>query len=237
MSFSHYERCPRCLDQGRDSRGDNLGVYTDGSAHCFSCGYHRHPSGFTLWDVKEKEDGPKGSLPADFTREVPAAGWQWLLQWGLPYSYWKKYTGYSQAEDRLVLTVGDPVRFSIGRYLGADGHRKWKAYGNTHETAEVIGNQETATRAIVVEDLISAHKVGQLQICIPLFGTAIHNAHKQALKALGRPIVLWLDGDQAGPVKRKAVALQALLGLSVDIRVTPKDPKAYSLDEIKRLTS
>lgn len=36
---SYKAACPRCRKKGRDQSGDNLAVYTDGSAHCFSCGY------------------------------------------------------------------------------------------------------------------------------------------------------------------------------------------------------
>jgi len=46
------------------------------------------------------------------------AGWKWLLQYGLPLSYWQKHCGYSEKENRLVFTVGTPTRFSIGRLLG-----------------------------------------------------------------------------------------------------------------------
>lgn len=39
----HYERCPRCAEEGRDTSEDNLGVYDDGHAYCFSCEYYRSP--------------------------------------------------------------------------------------------------------------------------------------------------------------------------------------------------
>lgn len=38
-----HEQCPRCVEIGRDTTGDNLAVYEDEegnlSSHCFSCGY------------------------------------------------------------------------------------------------------------------------------------------------------------------------------------------------------
>lgn len=34
-----HVRCPECAREGRDSKGDNLAVYEDGSVYCFACGY------------------------------------------------------------------------------------------------------------------------------------------------------------------------------------------------------
>ena len=40
---SHHDRCPKCAQVGRDRHGDNLSVWTDGSQHGCSGGYHRKP--------------------------------------------------------------------------------------------------------------------------------------------------------------------------------------------------
>jgi twinkle protein len=36
----HKEQCPRCREAGKDTKGNNLGVYEDGSCYCFSCKYY-----------------------------------------------------------------------------------------------------------------------------------------------------------------------------------------------------
>lgn len=122
------EACPKCVANGKDSRGDNLVVWPDTSGHCFSCGYHRFPKTYTIKEIKEYV--PKSLLPFDFTREVPNHAWQWLLQWGLGIQYWKESVGYSPSQQRLIFRVGDtqlidgrlqrcgtPLAFSLGRYL------------------------------------------------------------------------------------------------------------------------
>ena len=245
--FLGYEQCPKCSAEGRDRRGDNLGVYSDGSSHCFSCGYHRFPKRYVR-EVKEVNDEEKQVLPADFTREVPAEGWKWLLQWGLPYTYWKPYTGYSPKYDRLVLTFGEPIRFSQGRYLGndpgekgADGKwirrppRKWHFWGDGHGYVEILeppeGGQKQAV--VLVEDLVSAHKVRQVAPALCLFGTNIHNIALQALIETKRPVTLWLDQDQLPLLAPKINRLQTFLRHPVGYVSTEKDPKAYSLEEIK----
>jgi DNA primase len=88
----------------------------------------------------------------------------------------------------------------------------------------------------LVEDWLSANKVGQITEALPLFGTEIHPAHLYYLSDKSdRPIVLWLDKDQEGRSFKKAARLELLTGRPVKIITTTKDPKALSLDEIKEV--
>lgn len=219
-----YEPCPKCREQGQDRSGDNLAVYSDGSSYCFA--RHGRISNANVLLAPEREeldDGTKSVLPRDFTREIPAAAWKWLLQYGLPFSYWKAYCGYSPVEERLVFTVGNPVRFSIGRYCGADAgeraksdptFRKWYMWGD-HRSGppELLGNPDSseAKGVVLVEDLISAHKVAQVIPSIPLFGSTINEKVIAAVRALDRPVIVWLDADQWGVLPKKLNRLQAFL--------------------------
>lgn len=230
MKRYHYEPCPRCRERGRDTRGDNLVSYYDGSGHCFSCGYHRFPKYAALKSInKVKDNVPKSLLPFDFTREVPATALKWLLQYGLPYTYWKESIGYSPKEERLVFTVGNPTQFSIGRYVGMRDMRKWYVWGDSHRHTEAIGNGPVV---VLVEDLISAHKVGQVTTAIPLFGTKIHPCHLYYLINDIRPVILWLDKDQEYNVKKQALQLQSLINREVRVVSTDKDPKYLTEKEI-----
>lgn len=238
MSRLRYEPCPNCVLNGRDRAGDNFVVYPDDSAHCFSCANHRFPSFSTRFNLNKRElNVPKALLPGDFTREVPGYALKWLLQWGIPYTYWKEYLGFSPKEDRLIFCVGSPTAFSIGRYVGTskDQPRKWYVWGDPHKHCESIGEGETI---VLVEDLISAHKVALSGVnAVPLFGTQVHKAVLYYLLNSNKPIVMWLDKDQQGPVKQKALHLGSLLGYPVKTLVTDNDPKTYSIEEIKCLIS
>jgi DNA primase len=86
---------------------------------------------------------------------------------------------------------------------------------------------------VLVEDLVSAHKVRQVTACLPLFGTTLYPKTVQALRALKRPVVLWLDSDQYTLLPPKINRLQAFLDVPVRFVKTEKDPKAYSLEEIR----
>ena len=227
--------CPKCRENGGDSRADNLLLYEDGGGHCFACGYHLYPKHYNPVIKQEKDYHATALLPADFTREVPAKAWKWLLQYGLPISYWRPFVGYSERDSRLIFTVGDPVCFSIGRDLTGEVKRKWFVWGNSHNTAVSYGQQESGTKTVLVEDIVSAHKVGRVSISIPLFGTVTHPCHLNLIKHIGLPVVLWLDADQAPYIRKKATQISMYTGLPVEIIQTNKDPKALSEEEIKEL--
>lgn len=227
--FLRYEPCPKCREIGRDNKGDNLAVYSDGSMHCFSCRHHVFPNVFTRRVVKE-ENVPKTLLPSDFTREVPTHALKWLLQWQLPWSYWKNTIGFSAKENRLIFLVGDGPQFSIGRYVGDDTtKRKWYVWGDCHKHAEIIGTGEIT---VVVEDLISAHKLGQITRAMPIFGTTLHTPHKYFLQQQRQPVVLWLDNDQRHNTPKIAANLSSLLNVPVHCLSTEHDPKSYSIGQL-----
>ena len=243
--FIRYEPCEKCRERGKDSRGDNLAVYSDGGGHCFSCGYHLYPPTSSRLAVRiEPEAKAKRILPDDFTRDVPARCWQWLLQYGLPYDYWKDIVGWSEKYQRLVFRVGDPLQFSIGRYLPGDGldnqtlskghKRKWHVWGDAHKHIERLG--EESRSIILVEDLISAHKVGQVSECIPLFGTQVSPALLYYLRQKDN-IILWLDNDQLDTMPKKCSNLEVLTGCKVSYINSIKDPKEYNAKEISQYIS
>lgn len=242
------EPCPECRKRGRDRRGDNLGIYSDGGSHCFSCGYHRWPKHLIREERKERGTESE-ALPRDFTRDVPAAGWKWLLQYGLPYSYWKPFVGYSEADSRLIFPVGEPTRFSTGRYipdaapetgavgtrtLGTRQPRKWYVYGDRGQYVESVG-RGLPGEIVLVEDIVSAHKVGQLTPSVCLFGTNLSDPVLRYLIQQDRPVGLWLDEDQWELLGKKIGRLQTFLGPPVRHIRTEKDPKGHSLNEIREI--
>lgn len=261
--------CPRCRERGQDTRGDNLGIYDDGTVHCYACGYHPAPKVPLLKKETISGSEDKAVLPFDFSREVPTRAWKWLLQFGLSYSYWKPFVGWSEYYSRLILTVGSPTRFSIGRYIegvvaegngvGADGNglgrppgsiagvleaslsggpstRKWRIWGDRGEYVEVLGGRSEGP-VVLVEDLISAHKVAQVSTCIPLFGTKVLDSTMRTLVSLKRPVALWLDADQYPLLAPKINRLQTFLEAPVRYIHTDKDPKRYGITEIQDIVS
>lgn len=178
-------------------------------------------------------------LPSDFSREVPSHALQWLLQYGLPFSYWSPFIGWSEKDQRLVFFVGTGPEFSIGRFLPRQpvekSPRKWFVWGNSHKTPHIIGNTHEASQIVLVEDLISAHKVGQRVPSLCLFGTSVFPSCIPVLRFLKLPIVMWLDKDQEGTLQRKCNTLASMTNLPVRYVTTKDDPKLHSVKQIEEV--
>lgn len=248
-----YEGCPKCISNGRDTRNDNMSVFEDGSKHCWSCGYHQFPKHYV--PRVQKEEVNAAVLPTDFSRGIPQHALQWLLQWGLPNSYWKPFIGWSEKHSRLVFTVGDGPAFSQGRYIPrelalptgreagtspAKDIRKWRVWGECHKAPHILGDYQKAegyvndTPIILVEDIISGHKIsvaGFPTIC--LFGTKIFDSIIPVLRHINLPVVVWLDKDQEQTMPKKCNWLSIVTGLPVNYIVTDDDPKSHSLQSVK----
>jgi len=254
---SYTTQCPRCAQLGRDTSEDNLRVYPDGSSHCFACGYHEHAKRFK--PKVDHVDESKNTLPSDFSREIPARAWQWLLQYGLSYRYWLPYCGYSEKDRRLIFTIGGTpgvlgvehsVAFSIGRYIPEPGEegaapRKWYVYGNPHRQAHLIlpegsdnpRNKREEKQVILVEDIVSAHKVGRYNACIPLFGSEPHDSVVSLIRHLDLPVLFWLDKDQMSGIQKKCVHMSGLTNQPVSYVFTEQDPKACSMELIQKVAN
>lgn len=239
--FIGYEPCEKCRENGGDRRGDNKALYSDGGSHCFSCGTHTFPKHYKAVNEEIRTED-KAILPYDYTGEIPSNAWQWLLKYGLSWRYWQAHCGYSPAHQRLVIKVGEPTDFSIGRYIPpATGTGdvavskqppKWFVYGNASRKSHLFGS--TSSKEIVlVEDVISGHKLGYYErLALPLFGTNVHDCHLRTLRHIGLPIVMWLDKDQQIHARQRANRLSTFTGLPVRYVFTDADPKELSFKQI-----
>ena len=238
--FLGYEACPKCRDRGADRRGDNLAIYSDGGRHCFSCGYHQYPKNYRSVISEEIRTEDKAKFPNDFTREIPSRAWKWILQYGLSTRYWQPYCGYSESQERFIITVGEPINFSIGRDVSiphetSKPKRKWFVWGNCHERSHLFGPLESPF-IVCVEDIVSAHKVGQAgYLTLPLFGTTVHDCHFRTMLHLGLPVVMWLDMDQQALAHKRATRISSIIGKPVRNIFTDNDPKSIPINEIKEI--
>jgi hypothetical protein len=180
----------------------------------------------------DHEQPDKIALPSDFTREVPGTAWKWLLQYGLPWRYWQPFVGWSEKDTRLVFTLGTPTFASTGRYMGEGKAPKWFHYGDVKRHPVLYGELESAKCVVIVEDPISAHKVGQVTLATPMLGTSVSERLVPILRHLGLPVVMWLDKDQQKFAQRRAHWLRIVTGLQVTYRFTDKDPKLLTLKQI-----
>jgi hypothetical protein len=181
-------------------------------------------------------------LPGDFSPEIPAPGLAWLYRYGITPSEIDVFQiGYSPSLRRVILPVfdrGGELIYWQGRYLGdhkADGARK---YTNQYQ----LGRAETyffneappVERGVVlVEDILSAIKVGRVVSAVGLLFATIPRALVQSLVERGYTrIWLWLDADKAGYSARQLIRLRSF-NYPVRRVYSPLDPKCYSEKEIR----
>lgn len=214
------------------------------SCYCFRCGYQRYSDVGTLSleelaKIKElnkqaKEVRLTVELPEDFTEDIPLIGRLWLYKGGVGPSLWKKYSiGWSDTLQRVIMPIFDNSKLvwfqaravhpgQMPKYIGPDGDRSTLVF----KTGEHTGKSVT-----VVEDMMSAYRVGEITATCSLLGTKITTAQANILGQYDL-VTTWLDDDAAG--KRGAYDVRRAVGLVTEVRniSTTKDPKCYSREEI-----
>lgn len=87
---------------------------------------------------------------------------------------------------------------------------------------------------VIVEDPFSAIKVamaGYQVFC--LYGSSLKRSLLPHFTKMKKPVILWLDGDQAGIDASAKISNQLKLYTQCIINFTPEDPKCYSKNEIR----
>lgn len=249
---TRHEQCPKCAANGRDKHKDNLAVYSDGHAWCYSCGYYQpadRKSMEALYKLLEKKVIPlppetkqpisssifgTPTLPTDVVPALPAEAFTWLQKYQIGIPERSKYRiGWSPSRERVIFPFYDKEKLLI--WTGRDVSKrpevpKWTVYGFPHIDDVILGDiSNTSEKTLVlVEDPISAIKVSNAYRCLPLFGAHITKSRITRLHALGyRNIAIWLDYDKV----QKAIDYRELCRQFFDkvaVVVTERDPKEYS---------
>jgi len=192
-----------------------------------------------LRTIKASPDG-EVKLPTDYTLDVPSRHAVWYYKYGIGDSLAREYRiGWSDELQRIIIPVyqGDflvavqmraVLTGHTPKYLNLGG----KSIGGCMFYSQPIKPSETI---IVTEDIMSAIKVGRVFNAVSIMGTTMTPARAMTLCSLTNKVIIWLDGDAAG-IKgaRRAEKQLGLYGIEARVIRTPKDPKDYSLQEIKK---
>jgi hypothetical protein len=237
--FIRQERCPECAKQGRDVSADNLAIYSDGHTHCFSCGYHTFADGIKQFNAKPNPATTplEIALPQDCDVEYPQVALDWVGQYDLnEFDLLTQSALWSNYRKRLIFPIYDGGGALIayqGRYFGNDPKEpKWFGKGNLKDTFNFIGE---GSPLVLVEDVISAIKVGKLTKAMPLYGSFISYNVWKRLKLMGfNDICVWLDPDK----RKEAVKFSSnglLFGLHTRTIFSDRDPKELNYLEIEEI--
>jgi len=231
--FIEHQPCPKCGSK------DNLGVYID-HVFCFGCGYYK--SSYHIGRVLSKEKRPTiVTLPDDVTTTIPAIADNWLKKYEISQiELLNNNVVWSEKYQRLIFPYFGEDKYNLlgyqGRYFGKEQKPKWFSQGNLDKVIKIFNLQNIErTGIILVEDIVSAMKVGRQFAAMPLFGSFVSAEKIIKLMQLFpiTEVILWLDNDK---YKEAHTYCRQLLSLGINSRVihSIKDPKEYNNEQIEK---
>ena len=181
-------------------------------------------------------------LPADFTLDIPANRLSWLLEASItPYMARKVGIGYTPKYQRIVLPVYDAdnnlvftqnravIKGQQPKYLNPSVNREAILYFAAPQDADF-------STVVVVEDILSAIRVGEFIPTYSLLGTKVSLIQANLLIQYAH-ILIWLDPDKAGVDGTKKLKKLAGLVSQVTVVTSDADPKNLTNQEIKDILS
>ena len=245
VSIVSKDRCPKCAELGKDTKGDNLVSYSDGHSYCYGCGYTLSSSTRKLSNFINNNSQPppvkhKVFLPSDCTFEYPISALEWVGQYEVKTGYLlRNRVMWSPSKERLIFPIigGEEDYLAyVGRNFNlSDGKPKWVGYGDLKNTYHLIG--ESKGTLVLCEDIISAIKLSSITQAMPIFGNHIGiERWKRIFKIVSREVqcIIWLDPDMRVKSLREG-ALGASIGLDTRVVFSDKDPKEHTYNEIKEI--
>lgn len=194
--------------------------------------------------------------PKDFSLETLAWLYKYYIFDELIYKYSIRYCPYTSYTTKTgQLFEGESLLFPIISKLEIVAYQQ-RFFPNKQFYSKdikkhifVAGNHATST-VVLVEDFISAIRIGELENCIWLQGTGLTKDLSNYIIRHYHHIKLWLDGDEAGAkaaegiynslikrleIETKDNAFAVRCSLTVRNITTENDPKSYSNEEIRRV--
>ena len=169
--------------------------------------------------------------------EWPPACRLWLLKAGLSRADLPGLGAYYHpASDRVVLPVLDSAGGLLFWQARAVDGRQPKYLAPDIPKDSFVAQYGKANEVTLVEDLLSAYKVGTVAEAWSLMGTSINKLALSLLLSRGCKVNVWLDPDAAGQ-RASTKVLASLRAVGVEARniVSAKDPKLIHRYEIKEL--
>lgn len=219
MSFLGFHPCEKCGSSDANAEYEN-------SFYCFSCATLTRKGGKHLKRLDALKE-VRVCNGISLTKELPTEAKKWLLGYGLTpteigkFSYAKKRQGKYGLMDCSLLVLYHSDTYWCARNFGkgvkylSSGEKPFVTYGDNPDTM------------VLVEDIISAIKVGRQFTATPMLGSMPHKdtaTHLQGFKN----VCLWPDFDKRLESLKSARNLSEKIGVRVKIILTEKDPKEYS---------
>ncbi len=233
-----FTQCPRCAKLGKDTSKDNLCIFEDQHAYCFGCGYHRRAPD-SLANMSQKMAGKAlktstTTLDLDgCTQALPKEPLVWLRRYGITdEEIYRHGLCWNPESKQLVFPVLENERVVATCSRSFNGGAKYLTKGNTKHYK--VFPKQASNVYVLVEDFVSAIKVGRHYNCIPLLGAHVSLGLILSLVSYKPRLRIFLDPDKRlEAMKYTARALQYLK--DVGTIIADKDPKDYDDFNLKRI--
>ena len=218
------------------------------NAYCFRCGSQpfEMKGEMSLEELKQMKElnhaahtsKLKLALPEDFSHDIPLEGRLWLYSGGITESTWKEFgIGYSESLRRVILPVYNDKKALVWYQCRAVFKGQSPKYIQPSDGRDTVifkcGNSISNKQCVIVEDILSAIRVGKHTVAASILGTKITTSQAQALSQFDT-VVTWLDSDKAGVKGAQAIRKTLQLVTRVTNVVTKKDPKCLSDEQIRQ---
>lgn len=214
--------------------------------HCFRCGAHEFkPHGLQRLDdlIRRRNelaylDEQKVYLPKDYTLDIPEKEMLWFLQYGISPELARQHRiGWSESLSRIVLPVYDEADELVALQMrSTDPNVKPKYLNPTgpRVSASVFMSGKPTGATVLVEDILSAIKVGRVHHATAMLGLNLTDERAMTIASVNTDVIVWTDNDRAGKQGRLTATRQLLLlGMNTFWVRSECDPKTYNLEEIR----
>lgn len=232
-SFIEMEECPACHIPGSKK---TFARYNDGHAYCFYCKHYESGNILTVLERPEN-DSQEVKLPYDAQKEIPVKCLIWLSQYEITRQELLNHDiMYSKDRDFLIFPYyGDDKQLVAwqARDFKPNPKSKWYSKGPLEDVYKFCG--ERSNKCVIVEDIVSAIKVGRVRQALPIFGTNCRARRLSSLKLLGiDELAIWLDPDAL--FKGLSISSEAqTYGFKTRLISSAHDPKEETIETIERV--
>jgi len=177
-------------------------------------------------------------LPYDFSEDMPKTALQWFYKYGIfKEDIAKFHFGFSSKYNRIILPIfeGETLVYYQSRSLDTPSKINPKYINVRQVNAKNVYfknfSHSENKDLVVVEDILSAIKVGKVTNTVSLLGSYIPKSFYKLCEDFDT-IFLWLDRDKLKSSIMYSKQLRLLTGKRVAVILREKDPKEYTEEEI-----
>ena len=221
-----FSACPRCRKRGNDRTGNNLAEYTE-NFYCFACGYNKAKRSISRVNDAFSPTIASNVNQLQTVNQLPKVAIDWLSKYQITPEEMKQFR-WCEEKSLLVLYQSDD--YWQGRVFSDSSDFKYKSQG----IKPFIQYGTDNDTLVLVEDVLSAIKVGRVYSSSPILGSIPLKQHLRHIRPY-KNVFLWCDKDAAINSVRNARKLSEMISKPVRPVITDKDPKRYTLNDIKSI--